>query len=177
MLDNNLAHPYTNAIFEIAESKNIVAQLLLQIEQLVEITTNKDVLDIVNNPNSNEQILTELLTQLINNLDESLLKLVTLLYSTKKLDLLAQICVLYKQKVSELRGSATAIVQSATVLTNEQQQQITQALTQRIGKQVNLTLQHNPSIIGGLIITIDDQAIDYSIRSKLIKLTNHLIQH
>ena len=52
-------------------------------------------------------------------------------------------------------------------LTGDQQARLAAAITNATGKQVNLKVVLDPSIIGGLVATVGDTVIDGSVRSRL----------
>src|SRR5690606_13522165 len=68
------------------------------------------------------------------------------------------------------KGEVTAQVVSAQNMDDKQQAALAAALKSAIGKDVKLDLTEDPSIMGGLVITVGSKRIDSSIRSKLERL-------
>ncbi len=68
------------------------------------------------------------------------------------------------------RGRALAEVRSAIPLDDDQQQRLTQALRERTGKDLEIKVVIDPSVMGGLVTQIGDQIIDGSVRSRLGQL-------
>lgn len=68
------------------------------------------------------------------------------------------------------RGRALAEVRSAVPLDADQQERLTQALQARTGKDLELKVVVDPSVMGGLVTQIGDQIIDGSVRSRLGQL-------
>ena len=71
---------------------------------------------------------------------------------------------------AEQRGRVVAEVRSAIALEPEQEQRLVDALRTSTGKDVELKVVLDPSIMGGLITQIDDQIIDGSVRSRIGQL-------
>jgi F-type H+-transporting ATPase subunit delta len=70
------------------------------------------------------------------------------------------------------RGETTAEVVSAHPLTDDQVDALKQNLRTRDGREINVELNVDPSILGGLVVKIGSQMIDSSIRTKLNTLAH-----
>ena len=57
---------------------------------------------------------------------------------------------------------------------DKQKDQISRALTARLGREINVTTAINEDLIGGAVIRAGDFVIDGSVRSKLTKLSAQL---
>lgn len=68
------------------------------------------------------------------------------------------------------RGRVVAEVRSAIPLEPSQVQKLTAALNESTGKDVEVKVVIDPSVMGGLITQIDDQIIDGSVRTRLGQL-------
>ena len=71
---------------------------------------------------------------------------------------------------AEQRGRVVAEVRSVVPLDAEQQGRLAAALQASTGKEVEVKVVIDPSIMGGLVTQIDDQIIDGSVRSRLGQL-------
>ena len=71
---------------------------------------------------------------------------------------------------AQQRGKVAAEVRSAVPLTDEQQARLAEALKTSTGKDVEVNVVIDPSVMGGLVTQIDDQIIDGSVRSRLGQL-------
>ena len=68
------------------------------------------------------------------------------------------------------RGELTAEIVSAHSLDDDQVDAIKQNLRTRMGRDINVDLSVDPAILGGLVVKIESQMIDGSIRTKLNNL-------
>jgi F-type H+-transporting ATPase subunit delta len=65
-----------------------------------------------------------------------------------------------------------AEVRSAVPLTDDQRERLAKALTSATGKQVEVKVVVDPSVMGGIVAQIGDTVIDGSVRSRLDRLRN-----
>ncbi len=63
-----------------------------------------------------------------------------------------------------------AQVRSAVALTDDQKTRLAAALSKSTGKQVEVLVDVDPSVLGGLVTTIGDTVIDGSVRHRLSQL-------
>ena len=72
------------------------------------------------------------------------------------------------------RQREVAEVRSAIMLDAEQQRRLTAALEKATGKQVELKVIQDPSVIGGLVARVGDTVIDGTVRRRLEQLRESL---
>jgi F-type H+-transporting ATPase subunit delta len=77
-------------------------------------------------------------------------------------------------RASAAKQLEVAEVRSAVPLTDDQQDRLRAALANATGKQVNLKVVVDPSVIGGLVATVGDTVIDGSVRSRVDQLKSRL---
>jgi len=65
-------------------------------------------------------------------------------------------------------------VRSAVALSDEQQARLAAALTNATGKQLNLKVVVDPSVLGGIVATVGDTVIDGSVRTRIDQLKSRL---
>ena len=77
-------------------------------------------------------------------------------------------------RATSAKGLEVAEVRSAIPLSDDQQTRLAAALANATGKQVNLKVVIDPSVLGGIIATVGDAVIDGSVRTRLDHLTSRL---
>ena len=75
----------------------------------------------------------------------------------------------------ESRGMKLAEVTSARPLSREQESKVVKELNDYIGSDVELKKKLDEGLIGGVVIRIDDEIIDGSIKTQLNQLKDRLI--
>ena len=76
----------------------------------------------------------------------------------------------------EAAGRVRAEVRSASPLRDDQQERLKQALARRTGKEIDLSVHVDPSLLGGAIATLGGLVIDGSLRTQLEQLQVTLTQ-
>jgi F-type H+-transporting ATPase subunit delta len=77
----------------------------------------------------------------------------------------------YLSELARRRGETSATVTSAVPLTEQQMQQLAEALRSVLGgAKVAIDAHVNPDILGGLVVKVGSRLFDSSIRSKLQRL-------
>src|SRR5256885_7065822 len=78
------------------------------------------------------------------------------------------------ERAAAERQRAVAEVRTAIPLDDEQRRRLTQALERATGKEVELKVIIDPSIIGGVVARVGDTVIDGSVRRRLDQLRETL---
>jgi F-type H+-transporting ATPase subunit delta len=77
-------------------------------------------------------------------------------------------------RASTAKNLELAEVRTAVPLTADQQARLTAAIVNATGKQVNLKVVVDPSVIGGVVATVGDTVIDGSVRTRIDQLKSRL---
>ncbi len=78
------------------------------------------------------------------------------------------------QLAAQARQRAIATVTVARPLTPEQQDRLAAVLVRQLGRQVNLHVLIDPSVIGGVRVQVGDQVIEGTLASRLASAEQHL---
>jgi F-type H+-transporting ATPase subunit delta len=79
------------------------------------------------------------------------------------------------QVAAERRQRALAEVRSAVPLAAAQRERLTKALSDATGRQVELRVVVDPSVIGGVVARVGDEVFDGSVRGRLDEAKQHLL--
>lgn len=77
-------------------------------------------------------------------------------------------------RAASSKDATVAEVRSAVALTDEQRQRLSAALANATGRNINLKVVVDPSVIGGLVATVGDTVIDGTLRTRLDQLKARL---
>lgn len=84
----------------------------------------------------------------------------------------------FNMRYNKLNNIAFGKVISAVKLDDDQLQKLGQAYAKKYNlKELKLTNQVNPSIIGGVILEVEDYIIDGSVKTKLKKIRAQLVEN
>jgi F-type H+-transporting ATPase subunit delta len=78
----------------------------------------------------------------------------------------------FRYLAAEHRGETTAEVVTARALTDDQLAALKSQLRTRAGREVNVAIQVDPTILGGIVVKLGSEQIDASIRTKLNRLAS-----
>ena len=92
------------------------------------------------------------------------------LVKNRRLFALGEIIGAFTQALAARRGELTVNVQVAQDLTAAQKKDLQAALSKAIGAEVTVRATVEPSILGGMIVTVGSRMIDDSVRRKLERL-------
>lgn len=92
------------------------------------------------------------------------------LVRNRRLNALVAVIDALKSELSVRRGEVVAEVQTAQTLSAAQAKALQEALSKSIGRSVQLNARVEPSILGGMIVTVGSQMIDDSVARKLERL-------
>ncbi|WP_448585634.1 F0F1 ATP synthase subunit delta [Thermaurantiacus sp.] len=84
--------------------------------------------------------------------------------------LLPAIIAAFQRQLASFRGETTADVTAAHELTAAQQKALATKLRARTGRETNLHIVVDPTILGGLIVRIGSEQIDDSVKTRLERL-------
>jgi F-type H+-transporting ATPase subunit delta len=106
-----------------------------------------------------------------------LAKLLVMLAERRRLELLPDMLDVYRERLLAHRNVVRASVTSAAPLSAEKVQQLDASLSALTGKQVQLELSVDPSIVGGVVTRIGSTVYDGSIRTQLQKMRQQLVDN
>ena len=78
------------------------------------------------------------------------------------------------QGAAESRDEEVAEVRTAHPLNEDQRRRLTQALERRFDRKIDLKVTVDPEVLGGLVVTVGDEVIDGSVKSRLQQLRKSL---
>ena len=116
-----------------------------------------------------QQVLSNIFDEHISNETKSLLKLLS---EKNREDILGDICNGFIDLYNQHKGIIQVEVTTAYQLNDSQHKKLQKALVSSTGKKVQMTVNVDEEIMGGIIVRIDDTVIDGSVKYKIRKLKN-----
>lgn len=170
-----LARPYAVAAYKRAKETGTTAQWSEALEFLAMVLVDSRVAAAAANPKaSKEQFTKALLSLCQGRLDKEAENFVRLLAANRRLGLVKAIGEQFEQYRAEDEGYVKVDVRSAYALEDEEHGQIVALLKRTLGKEPQLQVQVDESLIGGVLIKAGDCVIDASIRGQLQRLAKRL---
>ncbi len=168
-----IARPYAHAIFGIADDKGELKAWSELLTVLAQCVAQPEVQSIISSPaDSDEQVIGLLANVSGKLMTDDANNFLAVLAENNRLQLLADIAVIYEELREEAEQMITADVTSALKLTVKQEKDISAALKKRLGRDVTLNTSVDKTLLGGAIIRAGDTIIDGSALGKLNRLAN-----
>jgi F-type H+-transporting ATPase subunit delta len=103
------------------------------------------------------------------------LNLIGLMLRRGRIQELPRLAAEFRRLDNERKGITQATATSASALTKDEVAALTRRLEDYTGGRVELDVQVDPSLLGGLVVRVGDRLIDGSVRSRLERLRNQLV--
>jgi F-type H+-transporting ATPase subunit delta len=165
-----MAGRYASALFDLARETNAIDAVLADLERFdTLVAENPDLNRLVRSPvfaaAEQLQALAAVLERAgIGGLTAKFLKLIT---ANRRLFAVRDMVRAFRKRVAEHKGEATAEITVAEALKDEHLDALRAALKSVSGKDVDLDIKVDPTIIGGLVVKLGSRMVDSSLRSKL----------
>ena len=168
------AKRYAQAVLGLAKERGTLDAWYADLARLNELMSDPVAAGYFANPNAPEEQKRSILDQVLATAQPEAHNLARLLIERNRLDIVPQLFALYADGLRAERGVAVADVTTAEPLDPVGQALVRERLTQLIGKQIELRLKVDPSIIGGVVARVGDQLIDGSVVNRLQRLRARL---
>lgn len=173
---STIARPYALAAFELAQQAGDLKKWSEMLQFAASVADDKQMSSLFDSPKLTQEKLVELFFSVCEGqLNTAGQNFIRVLADNKRLNVLPEIAAMYEKHRAEAEKSVEAEVVSAFPLSDALQQQITDALKNRLGRDVSLVTRIDESLIGGAIIRADDLVFDASVSGQLDKLTHALV--
>lgn len=172
-----LARPYALAAFDIAREHDRFDHWSRALKQLAQVTSIPEVREYVSSPvHSSAAKATTVVDLLEGDLTESSKRFVQVLAENQRLELISEIRESYEELLAEERKTLAVEVTTAVELTPDEIRAFNEALTHKFQREISLTINLDPEIIGGALIRAGDTVLDGTVRGKLEKLQTTLMR-
>ena len=171
-----LARPYANAAYELAKQADRVDAWSTALALLVETANAPEVQQLIGSPVVTHVQKSHTLNDLLAdaNPSEDIRRFVAVLAENHRLELLTDIAALFEARRAEDSKILDVTITSAVPLSDDQQSKYEQALRKRFDRDISITTETDPTLLGGAFIRAGDTVVDGSVRGKLAKMQEAL---
>ena len=168
---SNIARPYAQAIFELAQEQGDLAGWGSSLNLLASVAADESVQRLINDPHVSSDQLQHLIVDVCSgHLNGDMTNLVKLLVRNDRVSALPEIAKAYAERRAEAEKVVEATMTTAATIDEAQQKQFTSALETKLGRTVNLDFDVDEALIGGAVIRAGDWVIDGSVKAQLEQL-------
>jgi F-type H+-transporting ATPase subunit delta len=173
---DELVRSYAEALFRVAAAEgelDTVERHLFAFAKLLERETRvrEALLDPALPTENKRQLIADTLGERANPLTVNLLGFLVELGRAREL---GRIVEELAEVVAQTREQAVAEVRSAIPLDGAMTKRLADALSRATGRQIEVRVVVDPSVIGGAVARVGDEIFDGSVRSRLLEAREHL---
>lgn len=167
---SNISKRYARAFFEIAGEEKKLEQYYNELHQFSSMMAeNKDLGGFLANPIFEQDVKKNVLEKIIGKvtLSPMTVNFLKLLVDKNRIDVLPDIDTCYRLMMDEALQKTRVTVKTAFPLSADMQQYIMSNLKKLTGREAEVTVEDDKSLLGGIVIGVGDTLYDGSIKNQL----------
>ena len=167
---SGVAGRYASALFELARGENVLDQVSADLDAFdAMLAGSPDLQRLVRSPvftvEEQQRSTAAILDKAgIGGIAGNVIRLVA---ANRRLFILPDMIRAYRALVARSKGIVSATVTVAEEPSDRMQGEITSALREMAGSEVDVAIKVDPSLIGGLVVKIGSRMVDASLKTKL----------
>ena len=170
------AKRYAQAVFAIAREQDSYDQWLADLSALAQLAGDPGFKLIMESPRIPLDKKAEVLQERLPAIAPLAMKLAQLLIVKRRVEIIPGLLETYRGMLDARRGIEHVRAITAVPLEQAEQEALVKQIGERIGKEIVLTTEVDPSIIGGMILRIGDKLVEGSARGRLESLRRRLAE-
>jgi F-type H+-transporting ATPase subunit delta len=161
-----IARPYAEALYE--SSKDDPQGTAVWLDMLAAIAADRQLLQFADNPKvGNGQVFDVISGVARSPLPENGKNFLRTVIENGRLSALPAIAEQFRALMNARTGTSDAIVYSAFPMDVQALNGVSAALEKRFGRKLNLSVQPQPELIGGIRVVVGDEVLDTSVKARL----------
>ena len=170
------ARRYAEAAFQLATRDDAVDAYGDGLDAAAQVMGDARVLAVLRNPARPLRERTDIVDKaLAKRVPEPVRRLVGLLVERGRIDRLAAVAAEFRRLRNEQQGIVEAVATSASPLTADETEALQKKIARMTGRTVDLRVEVDESLIGGLTVRVGDTLYDASVRGRLERLRERLV--
>ncbi|MBI2940350.1 MAG: ATP synthase F1 subunit delta [Chloroflexi bacterium] len=170
MAISRVARRYARAAFDIAVEHDDLDGWLRDLRVVRDGIGTPNVLQLLGSPNLPRAEKLRIVEDQLSSLDPLRVNLVKVLIANGRIEALPQVVAEFERFANDYRGIAIARATTALPLDESEAKRVEGQLSRLTGRRIVLQLGVDPTILGGLVVQIDDRLINGSVAGRLAAL-------
>ena len=170
------ARRYAEAAFQLATRDDALDKYAEGLDMAVQMLASEEARDIVRNPARPLRERIEFVSGMLQRrVPEPVFKLVGLLVERGRIDQLPRVAAEYRRQLNAQRSVVEAVATAASPLTGDETAALQKKIAQMTRRTVDLRVEVDEALIGGLTVRVGDTLYDASVRGRLERLRERLV--
>lgn len=178
MISQQVAKKYSHALFALAKERSLIDTAWDQLNALADyLRKDRRFLDYMSAPQVSDEKKKALIKAAFEkSLEKPFYDFLLFLLRKRRIGYLIDIVEAFDLRVRENKGIARAVCITAGKITDEERQKLIGQLAAKTSHTIELVEKTDSSVIGGMIVMLQNQIVDGSIRHGLDQLRNRLMK-
>ena len=169
-----IARPYAEALFKASASD--LAGTAAWLDEIAAVASNAQLQQFATNPKiSDEQVFDVVAGVTKSTLTDAAKNFLRTVIANGRLSVLPEIASQFRVLKNTRSGTSDAIVYSAFALEGTALADLAATLETRFGRKLNLQVELEPALIGGVRVVVGDEVLDTSVKARLEQMKAALI--
>ena len=161
-----IARPYAEALFK-ASSKDL-AGAAVWVEELAVIAGNPQLQQFADNPNATAQQVFDVIAGVAKTaLNDAAKNFLRTVIDNGRLSVLPEIASQFRTLKNAQSGASDAVVYSAFAIDGAALADVKAVLEKRFARKLNVAVELQPELIGGIRVVVGDEVLDTSVKARL----------
>jgi len=170
LIGSDIAKRYAKALFEIARGEEKIEAIYSELKSFSSVLEeNENLREFFANPIFDQFDKKVVITEILEKISVSVItsNFLKLLVDKKRIDILDEIEVCYEKYMDDALNKARVSLKTAFPLSDALSEKIQKQLESLTGKNVEMIIDEDPSLLGGVVIGIGDTLYDGSVKAQL----------
>ena len=161
-----IARPYAEALFK--SSKADLNGTSTWLDQFAAIASNEQLLQFAGSPKVTDQQVFDVISGVVKTaLTDNAKNFLQIVIANGRVDALPEIAAQFRALKNAQAGSSDAVVYSAFPIDDKAVAELSGTLEKRFGRKLNITVELDASLIGGIRVVVGDEVLDTSVKARL----------
>lgn len=169
---------YALSLYEVAKDEHKAEAILDELDAVTQVfAENPDLMKVLKTPSIQLPDKKETLQNVFGGrIDPYLLNFLKLITEKRRIGLLPEMTEAYRQQYYFEEGICEVRAVTASPMSEELTEKLKAKMCSVTGKKVVLKTKVDPSILGGIVVKVDNKQIDTSVKTRLQELAQKLTQ-
>lgn len=174
---DELAARYGTALFDYAQDMNVIDSVAEELNELKKaVKTTPSILNMLSDPIMNTKEKEAALAEISKVFSKEVQSFLNLLLEYNRFEYLVDIIDYYDHLYDQKKSIASGVATTAVKLDDDQLKRLSESFAKKYDlNEVRLENQVDPSILGGVILEVQDLVIDGSVKNRLKKIRAQLV--